>query len=59
MNDEVPRITAVYNWANGQTMVFDQFGNQMPEFQGPTEEVMPKIRAAGWTGPSKIHEWPR
>jgi hypothetical protein len=40
---EEPRITNVYHWANGMTMVFDQFGQQMPEYQGPTEEVRAKI----------------
>jgi hypothetical protein len=48
--NEQPRITNVYSFANGMTMVFDQHGKQMPEFQGPTDEVMPKIRVAGFTG---------
>jgi len=47
------KITTVYSFPNGQTMVFDQFGKQMPEFQGRTEEVMPKIREAGFTGENK------
>jgi hypothetical protein len=54
-----PVITAVYNWANGMTMVFDQFGNQMPEYQGRTEKVMPKIREAGFTGDVPVSVWPR
>lgn len=45
---EQPRITNVYSFTNGMTMVFDQHGKQMPDFQGPTVEVMPKIRAAGF-----------
>ena len=53
------KITKVYNWANGMTMVFDQFGEQMPEFQGPTEEVMPKIRIAGFTDEVPISVWPQ
>lgn len=51
------RITNVYNWANGMTMVFDQFGEQMPEFQGHTEEVMPKIREAAFTDGVPISKW--
>jgi hypothetical protein len=48
MRDE-PTITNVYSFTNGMTAVFDQHGQQMPEFQGRTEDVMPKIRAAGYT----------
>jgi hypothetical protein len=51
------RITNVYNWANGMTMVFDQYGEQMPEFQGRTDEVMPKIRAAGFTQEVPTRQW--
>lgn len=47
---DAPRITSVYSFTNGMTMVFDQNGKQMPEFQGLTAEVMPLIRAAGFTG---------
>jgi hypothetical protein len=47
---EPPKIASVYSFSNGQTMVFDQHGQQMPEFQGRTSDVMPKIRAAGFTG---------
>jgi hypothetical protein len=36
-------ITSVYHWANGMTMVFDQHGEQMPDYQGPTEEVRERI----------------
>jgi len=51
-------IEDVYCWANGMTMVFDARGQQMPEYQGVTDEVMPKIRAAGWTGEPIHAEWP-
>jgi hypothetical protein len=45
-----PKIAAVYTFANGMCMVFDQHGQQMPEFQGRTDECLPKIRAAGFAG---------
>lgn len=51
-------IEAVYCWANGMIMVFDARGQQMPEYQGVTDEVMPKIRAAGWTGQPIHAVWP-
>ncbi len=54
-----PKITNVYRWANGMVMVFDQFGHQMPDFQGPAAEVLPKIRAAGFHADLPITEWPR
>jgi hypothetical protein len=41
-------ITNVYVFTNGMVMVFDQHGQQMPEYQGDAEEMMPKIRAAGY-----------
>ncbi len=44
-----PKITNVYHWGNGMMMVFDQFGKQMPEFQGLTSEMLPKLLAAGLT----------
>ncbi len=37
------RIKAVYVWQNGQVMVFDQWGKQMPDYQGPFEEVRDSI----------------
>lgn len=58
MTDE-PRIQSVYTFANGQTMVFDQHGKQMPEYQGRAEDVAPKIRAAGYWGPIERREWKR
>lgn len=39
------------------TMVFDQYGQQMPDYQGRTEEVMPKLRDAGWTEPVQTYKW--
>ncbi len=38
-------ITHVYLWQNGLCMVFDQFGEQMPEYQGRYENVADKINA--------------
>ena len=35
----------VYTWQGGQVMVFDQFGDQMPELQGRKEDVWEKIQA--------------
>lgn len=44
----------VYLWANGNVMVLDTDGNQMPEYQGPYEEVAGRIRSdfprAKWHG---------
>jgi hypothetical protein len=57
MTDE-PKITNVYSFANGMCIVFDQFGQQMPDFQGPTAKCLPKIRAAGFTGFISHGTWP-
>ncbi len=37
-------ITNVYVFVNDQVMVFDQFGRQMPEYQGQKDDVLPKIK---------------
>lgn len=37
------KITKVYFWTNGMVTVFDQFGEQMPDYQGRREEVIEKI----------------
>ncbi len=39
-------IRKVVKWQNGIVMVFDQFGQQMPGYQGRYEEVREKILAA-------------
>jgi transcriptional regulator with XRE-family HTH domain len=52
-------ITSVYSFPNGQTMVFDQHGQQMPHFQGNTEEMVSKIRQAGFRGVIEQREWPK
>ncbi len=54
---EAPAIGHVYVFDNGQTMVFDQRGRQMPEFQGPTSEAMAKLEAAGWRGEPHYGRW--
>jgi hypothetical protein len=51
------KIKNVYSFSNGMTMVFDQYGQQMPEFQGRTEDMMPKIRAAGFKEEVPLTEW--
>lgn len=53
-----PKITSVYTFANGMCMVFDQYGEQMPEFQGRTEEMRPKIQAV-YGGPIVAADWER
>lgn len=57
MCDATKRITNVYHWPNGMTMVFDQHGKQMPEFQGKSEEILPKLVAAGWKAASLPTEY--
>jgi hypothetical protein len=53
------KITDVYIWQNGMVMTFDQFGEQMPEYQGRREEVLDKIRAV-YDGPIACNcVWPR
>jgi hypothetical protein len=41
-----PRIAAVYRFANGMVMVFDNNGQQVPEYQGHIDDVRTKIEAA-------------
>jgi hypothetical protein len=55
--DSVPVITNVYEFGNGMCMVYDQYGKQMPDFQGLTYECLPKIRAAGFTGDVSCRLW--
>ena len=45
------KITNVYCFTNGMTMTFDEYGQQMPEFQGWTDDVLPVIKASGYVGP--------
>lgn len=52
------RITEVIEWQNGMVMVFDQFGDQMPEFQGRVENVKAKIKEA-FDGEWKQGNWPK
>jgi len=55
-NYQERRITKVYLWQNGIVMVFDQFGEQMAEYQGPVEEVEDKIKAV-YSGPWHGGNW--
>lgn len=52
---EQPRIKTVFQFGNGMVAVTDQYGEQMPDYQGTLEEVRDKInRDAGddveWNG---------
>lgn len=38
-------IKHVYVWDNQMVMVFDERGQQMPDYQGPVGEVWDKIQA--------------
>ena len=38
-------MSMVILWTNGMLMVFDEFGEQMPYFQGRYEEKAPLIHA--------------
>jgi hypothetical protein len=49
------RITAVFAFENGQVMVFDQYGKQMPDYQGSKEEVWEAIMRDK-TDATEIHE---
>jgi len=51
------KIKNVYIFANGMTMVFGHDGQQMPEYQGRTEDVMPLIREAGYREMVPLVEW--
>ena len=42
MTDE-RRIENVVRWENGMVMVFDQYGQQMPDYQGKWEEMCEAI----------------
>lgn len=39
------RVKSAYLWANGMLMVFDENGQQIPEYQGPVGEVGDKLAA--------------
>jgi hypothetical protein len=38
-------IKNVYVWDNQMVMVFDEKGQQLPDYQGPIDEVWEKIEA--------------
>lgn len=51
-------ITTVILWRNGNVMVFDDAGQQMPEFQGEFERVAPLINAV-FRGSWEYGDWSR
>lgn len=38
------KLSRVILWTNGMVMAFDTDGRQVPEYQGPGAEVIPRIR---------------
>jgi hypothetical protein len=45
-------------WSNGNVMVLDELGEQMPEYQGIFERVAPRINAV-FRGSWKYGDWNR
>lgn len=45
-------------WSNGNVMVLDELGEQMPEYQGLFEHVAPRINAV-FRGSWKYGDWNR
>jgi hypothetical protein len=56
-NLTAPLPVHVYVFGNGMCMVFDQYGQQMPELQGTAIESAEKLRIAGYHGPIHAAEW--
>jgi hypothetical protein len=48
MKNNEHKITTVYWFQNDNLMVFDQNGEQMPEYQGRSGEMIPKIASSGF-----------
>lgn len=42
------RISDVYHFANSVTVTYDLRGRIMPHFTGPTREILPRLKQAGW-----------
>jgi hypothetical protein len=38
------KLTRAILWTNGMIMAFDTRGQQVPEYQGPGTEVIPRLR---------------
>lgn len=52
-------INQVIRWSNDNVMVFDERGEQIPEFQGPYAEVRIKILAHAPKSAKFFHgDWP-
>jgi hypothetical protein len=49
--------TLVYLFHNGQVMSFDKRGEQMPEWQGPFQEIISRLLDAKWKGTVYVTEW--
>ncbi len=49
-------IESVILWTNGNCMVFDHQGQQMPELQGPFETVARRINAV-FSGAWEYGDW--
>lgn len=55
MKDSTP--TKAVLWTNGMLMVFDQHGQQVPEYQGVGTECLPRLRADFPDCPVEGHDW--
>jgi hypothetical protein len=51
-------MSSVILWTNGNCMVFDDQGQQMPEYQGMFEVVAPRINAV-FRGAWEYGDWNR
>jgi hypothetical protein len=49
MHAVTPVLRRIYLWSNGMVMVFDEMGDQLPDYQGPLAAVAAAIlRDANW-----------
>ena len=37
-------VTKIHHFRNGMVMAFDEYGKQVPEYQGKAEDVLDKLR---------------
>lgn len=51
------KIKNVYAFTNGNVMVFDEDGQQMPEFQDHMDKAIPKLIEAGYRGDVLYAHW--
>ncbi|MBA7689341.1 hypothetical protein ES703_97847 [subsurface metagenome] len=52
-------IKTVFRFRNNMVMVFDKWGEQIPEYQGQYEKVKESIFALGFTDAGELREVPR